>query len=128
MTTVEKIIAKVRELAAASPENKYIGFPDYCVCYYTAGKCSDGTEGCIIGQALVELGLLNKCDLLVYYLHKGEFHNDTMFVTKLFEKLNIKLSLVQKEWLWKVQSFQDRKHSWSSAVNSADAHVALFKE
>lgn len=128
MTTVEQIIKKVRELAAASPDNKYHATPESIICMYHAGKCDDGTEGCIVGQACIALGLVNKYDLMFYYLDNGQFYNDSMTVGQLLKNLGIDL-YIKDYWLVKVQVAQDKGKSWSDAIKYADAcletHIKL---
>lgn len=55
MNIVEKIVAKVREIAAARPDTVYGTYPDGTGCLYTLGICSDGSCGCLFGQAIKEV-------------------------------------------------------------------------
>jgi hypothetical protein len=79
---------------------------------YTKGKCSDGSFGCIFGQALQNLTIDQ--DLLQKH--------DTKRISNLLP-LIIDLScsnITALDWCRVVQSAQDSGISWINAINSAD--------
>lgn len=86
-----------RRLAEQSPSNEYsYPVPETLKCSYRAGECSDGSIGCIIGQAILAAGL----DLPVGSLEIGRYLNSA--------------------WLRQVQLRHDMCMSWGKAVEGAD--------
>ena len=52
----KKLADKVREYAKTRPDVTYTKKGEFCQNF--TGKCSDGSIGCIVGQALVECGFV----------------------------------------------------------------------
>jgi len=123
--TIKQLYDKVIELAQKYPENIYnrsklLGSIN-SGCYYTAGTCSNGSEGCIVGQALLSLDpslneILNAIDIGIVETHGG----DTT-VRDVLEQLGlIKLENMSDYYitcLGQIQEKQDRGIKWSECVN-----------
>ena len=126
MRSAKQVIAKVRELGANAPENKYVSNNGFTICYYHIGKCTNGSTGCIVGQALMELGWVSQYDLLFYaheyrlYTDEHLIFNDTTNITSLFKKLLIDCQGNELQWLARVQDKQDRGSTWGEAIKNAD--------
>lgn len=117
---IDQIIATVRKLAADSPNNVYSrpGGID-SVCKYFSGKCSNGSTGCIFGQAFLELELDIDEDI------DEDFG---MGIVALLDiELNIEEEYHKKNWCDKVQRVQDSELSWSEAIKRADEMYPLEK-
>ncbi len=109
MFTVEELVAKVREIAKSRPDTIYYGTEQGCE--YNAGLCSDGSIGCLFGQAMKELGET--------YLEYGGFI-DSVLCRR--DNLNIaKHGDVKVSWCLKVQNNQDSGTDWGTCIKSADA-------
>lgn len=108
---LKKVVEAVRKLAKESPKNQYV----YSPCQYTQGFCTNGSTGCIIGQALMNLGyeetlweidkVANEMNFLATYT-EGYFEFDP--------------SSKEFEWLEEVQSHQDSRVDWGSCIEMAD--------
>ena len=117
MIKSEDLIQQVRQLAQDAPTNLYEGNKDKMGCSYVKGPCSNGSVGCIIGQALI------LCDesLTEYLSHEDrstkqfELLHDIMFEDGMIE-----LSLEDIEWIGDVQSRQDDGETWGDAVSKTD--------
>jgi hypothetical protein len=93
------LVAKVKELGEKYPDAIYEKLPIEMGpqrCSYSKGKVINGPEreGCIIGQALVELGIDLECV------------KDNNSINNYFE------SCEEADWLCDVQDLQDRGKSW----------------
>ena len=55
--TLEQLKNEVLKLADASPTNHYIWERGQNSCWYVSGSCTNGSVGCIFGQALIKLGV-----------------------------------------------------------------------
>ena len=117
---IEKIISKVRELAFHSPDNVY-SVNDEGHCLYNAGTCSDGSIGCIFGQAFKELGLdwgewgdsnpVNCCSASQVVEHFDGETSDTML-----------------KWCDCIQKEQDVGKSWRASISLADSEYRYWEE
>lgn len=115
----ERLKEVVRSLAATSPDNKYIKRAPIndSTCSYLEGQCTNGSKGCIFGQAFALLGasetFLEECDKI----------GSITFVAKE-KQLAIfngyELTDDDIRWYRRVQSCQDSGKSWKEAVESAD--------
>lgn len=121
---LKSLVAAVRSLAEASPDNIYC--PEIVDvggngrnCFYSKGDCSDGSKGCIIGQALVKLGFdvarlddnpPNVEGLLAGWRDYAEIENDTSEL---------------QCWLAEVQESQDLGETWGQAVTRANDLFAV---
>ena len=105
---IDKLIAAIRELAAESPDNIYDRGQSHA-CSYVVGECSNGTQGCIVGQALRRLGLETPDfkEPVDDYLFN---HYDCGRVDDVSRTL----------WLIAVQTEQDSSNTWAYAVEDAD--------
>ncbi len=109
MQIIDQLILKVRELAAASPDCTYGGGN----CRYESGLCSNGTTGCLLGQALTLLGYKPEgSSLIEYYL----------------PKLGIEADYKQIKWLGYVQGEQDVNRPWKDCIAFGDRKVDLQSE
>lgn len=108
------VIVEVRRLAANSPDNIYTA-PEKRACSNISGTCSDGSVGCIIGQAMKNCGLDE--DIL---------NEDSEAGIESFVDRNI-LSGFRIEAIWcaKVQNRQDFQSTWGDAVKVADERCPL---
>lgn len=111
--TFKQIEKKVRELAKRSPNNVYDKDEEYGSCFYSTGKCSDGSMGCIFGQALTVLGV-NAA--FFDNLDKGA----SPYIDTVLDTLKIKTTPKQENWALLVQDSQDGQLSWKEAVECAD--------
>lgn len=102
--TAAKLIATVRRIVKARPDTKY----EEMVCHYVKGQCSDGSFGCLLGQAFKELKV------------KRNFGRQQMGIVIVLEKLGVKTKMAQARWLSTVQRNQDRGSTWENAVLTAD--------
>lgn len=96
--TVEELIARVRQLAEDEFTNRYhrVGGGS---CLYDEGTCTNGSVGCIFGQAWPSL---------------TGFRPIAVFL----EKLNA--TEEQIEWCRSVQEDQDNAQTWGASVENAD--------
>lgn len=118
------IIQAIRELVETSPDNVYQKQFSDNRCFYTQGSCSDGSTGCIIGQALLKLGVdrdeLKKHDLIECPVTGQPFpaiHVVNIFIPDL--PYNV-LSFCND-----IQSTQDRENTWKDAFNFAVGRSTL---
>lgn len=89
----------VRKIAKERPDVKY-GMPESGTCSYDEGVCSDGSVGCIFGQAAKLLGepLYGSREITDYY---------------------------DDDWCLLVQTYQDKGRSWGEAVRQADMEISV---
>lgn len=110
---IDKLIAVVRNIAYERPDTTYgksIEFKD-CpgLCMYNKGECSDGTIGCIFGQALAAIGP---------YYPPTDLQN--MGISDVLDHYGIDYADDQLDWCEKVQEGQDKGRAWEAAVAEAD--------
>lgn len=101
--TIEKLVTMVRAIAFARPETYYLEKK----CQYAIGKCSDGTVGCLFGQAFKELKV------------KRNFGANAG-ISLVIDKLDVACSRHQREWCSYVQHYQDHRNTWGDAIHMAD--------
>lgn len=107
----------VRKLAADSPDTLYCKPDDSIFCSYSKGACTNGSVGCIMGQALVRCGLGTTLALAQKW---GSINNFVLFITNTdLEKLPTPVVLTIR-WLQEVQTQQDQGRTWRDAVALAD--------
>jgi len=106
-TTATDIIAEVHRLAEADPGNRYLEAD----CYYTMGACTNGSSGCIMGQALTALGYGEMLAHLDAEAPKG--------IERALARLGITAERDEIAWLETVQHWQDRGDPWREAVKRA---------
>lgn len=114
MKTIEDVVSEVRRLAKEFPKCMYTA-PGCTkpepgqLCSNVDGKCSNGTKGCIIGQAFRNLGIK------IPDLHdKSGAPSLCGKVFGLEENVDIVM------WLAKVQRSQDAGKTWAYAVRVAN--------
>lgn len=126
-TVIEKIqaieltvvIAAMRALAAASPTNKYgpgvtngTAGPDHRQpCFYDKGDCTNGSKGCIVGQAWV------KCGITLEELATASLGA----VTDVYD-CNAELPeyRLQANWIRTAQNSQDDGFAWGECITRAN--------
>lgn len=108
MITIEQLIDRVKEIAKHRQDNKYV-VGQFARCYYTKGNCSDGSCGCIFGQALVSLDPNLKTTLVA-------LDNYPTPIAILLLKLGITGSDAQLEWCAQVQRLQDSGDLWGKCI------------
>lgn len=115
MINVQDLIKTVRQLAQNNPDNTYEEYHDegkLRACSYTKGECSNGTLGCIMGQAILALDpsydFADKDQASIYNL----IHEQLLLDPRPCNK--------DSEWLSLVQDSQDDSETWSNAVRIAD--------
>ena len=132
---LNRVIRKVRALAEAYPEARYVQLPGGSCSYYR-GTVENGpdSEGCIVGQAIIpEISVLKPegdiYELFSDYLNLCVFSWDTPIealaqfdedeFSSYVDHTNDAIPLLQ--WLQTVQSYQDGGATWGSAVRQADS-------
>jgi hypothetical protein len=113
--TIDDVIAGVRALAAEFPECVYTS-PDDLGCYFTLGRCSNGSVGCLIGQAVA--------------LQGGKLPDDekvgSIEILALLHNNGIAgVPIRTLSWLVTVQGGQDSGKPWREAVAIADTEATL---
>lgn len=114
----QKLIRKVRDIAAARPEYVYDASDEQC--FYTL----EGQPSCIIGHALFKLGYL-----------PSETYIEGFGAGVALTHLGVALDYDEKRWMDYVQEAQDgrafglvmsvaNRLSWGGAVQFADAKLA----
>lgn len=117
----QKLIRKVRDIAAARPEYVYDDTEDACL------YMLDGQPSCIIGHALFQLG----------YLPDHQVVTESKSASAAARMLGIELDPAEKHWLDWVQNAQDgiaarslfphenivTRLSWGISVQYADARM-----
>ena len=124
MRDASELIGKVRALVGKSPKNVYCDFNNGC--FYNKGKCIDGSIGCLIGQALLELGWLNIYDCLlidigtILYNRWDNVKYDSPYIKDILPMLEIICNLTEKNWLATIQMEQDAGWDWADCIKKAD--------
>ncbi len=106
MIKVSEIIREVKRLAAESPDNVYN--PNGAGCSYTLGDNTNGSRGCIVGQALKALGV----DLAA--LREGIIE---VCLNRIPHESDVDNGIL---WLAGVQGCQDSRNPWGEAVLNND--------
>ncbi len=101
MDDLERLVESVRKIATERPDVVYSGN-----CYYDSGECSDGSVGCLLGQALQAIDWpiyeRNLEDSIVFLLFNEGYTDDRVI------------------WCRRVQAEQDVKKTWAECVEYAD--------
>jgi hypothetical protein len=113
MPTIRDLIVAVRNLAKAHPDNIYQPSLLGKQCFYDKGWCTDGSVGCIFGQALVGLDILVTGSREIYVV-SNELFSDADRLTR--------------DWCQAVQTAQDASKTWGEAVSCADEDYPDLKE
>lgn len=115
ITSVKEIEAKVRELASKYPDAEY-QTPD-TACYYTQGRVRNGPEreGCLMGQALIELNPNEE-----EYLAHQDVGESVGIMDILGQMHDVPDDPETSRWLDRVQASQDGGQSWAEAIAHAD--------
>lgn len=110
---IKQVISEIRKIASQNPEIVYsrdIFNPGDDYCRYVV----DGKGSCIVGRALVNLGIIPerldgvegmKAKDVLVHLGVNQDHSD------------------QTEWVDRVQFHQDHSASWKDAVEKADRYI-----
>ncbi len=109
MDKLDELVAKVREISAKRPEVSYGG-----ACSYDTGECSDGTVGCLIGQAL------DAIDWGLYPEDSGDTISD-LLEEEGYEDFRV-------AWCGMVQGHQDMSFSWGECVEYADGPKSYLEK
>lgn len=104
---------EIRRLATEAPDNVYIS-PDEGPCYYNKGICTDGTIGCIFGQAFRNLGIS---------LPLEDDDDGRLPIVCLLKRLAINPSGRDSYFAAVIQNAQDNCCPWGEAVSRADRWV-----
>ena len=112
---MKTLVKTVRDIVRERPDVRYQA---QRACSYIAGNCTDGSVGCLIGQALVKLGVTFDADETTKRISTlvQPFCDDS---TDELRKYNN----AANTWLAHVQSAQDHKEVWIDCVTYADADV-----
>lgn len=105
--TFDQIEAKVRELAAESPEYRYPGNGNGSCFYAPNGEI----PSCIFGKALIALGV--EASWLTGREGNG-------IVALMRDHLSVAATVQQRLWAARLQRFQDTGQTWGYAVSEAD--------
>lgn len=108
MIKVSEVAKEVRRLADTFPSFQYV--PPGPSCKYLEEKDGEKVGSCIVGQALVNLGL-DKDELSKY---EGESAYLVLNETCEVDDKNL------REWVDHVQDWQDYGREWSACISSAD--------
>lgn len=119
LSIVDNLARKVRELAIARPETVYRPSPTGQAspatrCSYLGGTCTDGTVGCLVGQAFFAIGFT--ADQLRPVDHLGIEEALENLLPSEFSAEEYR----QVRWLESVQNAQDNGHPWHEAIDIAD--------
>lgn len=106
----KQLIFEVRRLAVVSPDNRYVTNHATEACYYDKGVCTDGSIGCIFGQAIRNLGL--DWDL-----------SDNVGIITLLQRNNVTALCRETTWCSLLQFEQDFGLSWAEALAITDREV-----
>jgi hypothetical protein len=115
MITIEQLVAEVTRLAQENPENSYE--QTAIACYYNKGTCTNGTVGCIFGQAFRNLEQPLED---IFDSHCGNTGIRIGIVLKEL-KLNNIPELVN--WCSEFQYWQDRHCSWNQCLVNANKSI-----
>ena len=111
MIKVSEVAKEVRRLADTFPNFQYV--PPGPSCKYLEEKDGEKVGSCIVGQALVNLGL-DKDELSKY---EGESGYMVLSETCEVDGMN------QLEWVDTVQDHQDYGRVWGEAIKAADYEI-----
>lgn len=124
---VSDIIAEVRKIVKERPDVYYN--PDG-MCKYSEGVCSDGSIGCIFGQAFTNLGI-NAKKFDQYPVPEGMLNYGKNYIPGIDHILRHEFNcedILELEWCGTVQNGQDGNLSWKEAVLEADRELGIEVE
>lgn len=112
---IKTLVKTVREIVRKRPD---VIYEAKHTCSYIAGNCTDGSVGCLIGQALVKLGVTFDADETTKRISTlvQPFRDDSTDEAKKYND-------VARDWLQHVQCAQDRKEAWIDCITYADTHA-----
>lgn len=123
MNSIKDVVREVRKLALAQPDYVYDDVPYRGACTYTH-EADDGTGlrgSCIIGRALIAVGVRPE-DLVEFDAERGSIAEE---VIGAFFPAQDLTDARRVSWLGIVQSAQDDRLKWASAVEWADTAYEL---
>lgn len=112
--TLKQVVSAVRELAAARPDTIY-NRTGMGRCEYAAGECSDGSVGCLFGQALKSLGI-EPWKLRDQGGNRISFALGDLGIIPVADKFEDP----DVRWCARVQRSQDGGSNWKMAIVYAD--------
>jgi hypothetical protein len=110
---VKELIAEVRRIAAERPDTVYRQPSTSCGCFYEKGECTDGSVGCIFGQALNNLGYPVTGTASIDIIARSRFVGNCLVILA---------------WCREVQNVQDGGLSWGDAIISANTKWPIVQE
>lgn len=114
---VVELLNIIRKLATESPDAVYDLGDDTKTCYYSKGECGKGI-GCIIGQALLKMGV--DVELLDQIPSLGGIMNIRQIINRHPYSFVNAPDYRWIHWIHQIQIEQDLKHTWIYALREAD--------
>lgn len=126
--TLYDLVKEVIKLAKKYPNNIY---PNQFTCEYSSGKCSNGTHGCLIGQALKKLGFDTKrIDKMVETSDDAAGEGDINSLldgllrpyVRTYPSTSVSLNLKKQKYirfLTTIQAKQDDHLTWGDALEDS---------
>lgn len=111
MYKTSEIVKSVREIVAERPEVSYL----HVYCHYTQKDASDGSCGCLMGQAIIK-----RYPELEEKLKKTDNRACVPGIKYLLIEVLKFEELVGVDWLVRVQALQDSGATWGRCVQLAD--------
>lgn len=115
---IDKLISAVRGLALKSPNNVYVRPAGALCCSNVKGTCTDGSVGCIIGQAI---RIVDPTFEFINDLEECSIRSNNKPDSLLSNKLGFDHGSDKLMWLKCVQRRQDKGDTWCEAVKYADS-------
>ena len=119
MSKIKELAKVVREMVEARPDNKYLSEG---VCYYSHGKCTDGSIGCLIAQCLPLVGI--PLDPRWDNVEKQKGTGIRTILEEYYEDGDEDALY----WIDYVQSNQDDGCTWKEAIEGADKVSSIDEE
>lgn len=116
MTDAIQVIKAVREVAAEQPDHVYRKPDDASNCHYVDRDNGDRVPGCLVGQGLWKVGLIDGSLFDDYDVNGAG-------VAGILDYVQIDCLPIQSEWLERVQNRQDAGATWGEAVAYADSRT-----
>lgn len=115
---------EIRDYVKKFPNVRYVTSSDDpgAMCFYTKGKCSNGSKGCLYGQVLSNLGykdLLKSIDNSYVPNDVTSMPSIKQVLTKDLE-VDLELDGAELNWHETVQAAQDEGNTWADAIEHAD--------
>ncbi len=111
-TTVDRLdelVAEVRKIAAERPDTRY----EHKGCFYDQNECSDGSVGCVFGQAFRAIDW-------VPYKSGEKFYIAGVLLREGYASSDLRL-----KWCGVFQCQQDRGFTWEEGIVVADEEIHL---